>query len=358
MRTIDSPDRARDLDALRRGLRVDAVDFYGVSYGTVTGQALVELFPGTVRSMVLDSPQLSRLSTRDYLLTAAAGTEDTAHGFAAWCQAHQAAPPGQGSCRALARVIGRSTPITAQQVLLHLGRLRLPAEAGRLRDAGGTPVTPDDLTNAFSFLYPGKDSPAWLEGQARTLAGWRPRQRDEIAPGTAGEPSADSQTLLRCNDFFDRTITTGDQWSELWRSSRGVAPIVRTSTRHWKWVRSCLGTDLGRWRPGPFPTTVPLLVVSMRYDSATPHVWARQLATAASAPLITFNGFGHGAYDAAIEHAPAGTASPGRSRTSSCAGSSRATCGARARRPFPALERTCEAPPRRKNREWDGRWGC
>ncbi|MEU4447578.1 alpha/beta hydrolase [Actinosynnema sp. NPDC050801] len=108
--------------------------------------------------------------------------------------------------------------------------------------------------------------------------------------------------LLRCNDFFDRTITTEDQWRDLWRSSRDVAPIVRTSSWHWVWMRTCLGTDLGEWRPEPFPGQVPLVVTSMRYDGATPQVWARRLAADASAPLISYNGFGHGAYDATIEH--------------------------------------------------------
>ncbi len=302
LKEVDSLDRARDLDALRRGLGVDVVSFYGVSYGTVAGQALAELFPGTVRSMVLDSPQYPRLSTRDYLITAAAATEDVAHGFARWCQAHQFARPMKGSCRTLARVIRKGLGITAEQVLDHLARLRSLAEAGKLRDDQGKPVSPDELTGVFSTLHLYQDNPGYLEQQAGTLATWRAGQREVTTTRTLGEPTSDSQVLLRCNDFFDRTITTDEQWRDLWRSSREVAPTVRTSAWHWTWMRACLGTDLGEWRPRPFPAAVPLVVTSMRYDSATPQVWARRLAASASAPLVSYDGFGHGAYDATIEH--------------------------------------------------------
>ncbi|MEU4447577.1 alpha/beta fold hydrolase [Actinosynnema sp. NPDC050801] len=170
LKTINSLDRARDLDALRRGLGVDVVSFYGVSYGTVVGQALAELFPDTIRSMVLDSPQYPRLSTRDYLLTAAAGIEDMAHGFARWCQAPQFTRPGKGSCRTLARTVGKGVGITAKQVLDHLTGLRSLAEAGKLRDGQGRLVTPDDLTAVFQSLQYHKDSSYHLEEQAGVLA--------------------------------------------------------------------------------------------------------------------------------------------------------------------------------------------
>ncbi|WP_433263427.1 alpha/beta fold hydrolase [Actinosynnema sp. CS-041913] len=295
LRRINSLDRARDLDALRRALGVVRVSFYGVSYGTVVGQVLADRYPGNIRSMVLDSPQYPRLSTRDYLVSAAAGIEDIAHGFARWCEAHQ-----EGQCRSLARVVGAGGAITTEQVIDHLRKLSALAEQGKLKG-----VTPDEVTQTFNYLNPLKDIPGKLAALADTLAGWEAAGHRGPTVDDDREPS---QTLLRCNDFFDGTIKTYEQWSSLWQSSREVAPIVRTADNHWTWMRACLGTGLGKapgqWRPKPFPTAVPLLVTSMRYDGATPWNWARELANDASARLITYNGFGHGAYDATIEHQP------------------------------------------------------
>ena len=49
-------DAARDFEALRRALKIGPWDLYGVSYGGVYALTEVRLYPGGVRSMVLDSP--------------------------------------------------------------------------------------------------------------------------------------------------------------------------------------------------------------------------------------------------------------------------------------------------------------
>ena len=45
---------ARDMDRIRQALGVPAISFYGLSYGTVLGAVYARLFPGRVRTMVLD----------------------------------------------------------------------------------------------------------------------------------------------------------------------------------------------------------------------------------------------------------------------------------------------------------------
>ncbi|MBB5235627.1 alpha/beta hydrolase [Deinococcus budaensis] len=51
-----SAESAGDVDALRRALGAARINLYGVSYGTRLAQEVLRRFPGTVRSMVLDSP--------------------------------------------------------------------------------------------------------------------------------------------------------------------------------------------------------------------------------------------------------------------------------------------------------------
>ncbi|MFG1605359.1 alpha/beta hydrolase [Actinoplanes sp. NPDC049265] len=51
MTTVDN---VRDMDAIRRALGAEQINFYGFSYGTYLGQVYATLFPQRVRRMVLD----------------------------------------------------------------------------------------------------------------------------------------------------------------------------------------------------------------------------------------------------------------------------------------------------------------
>jgi pimeloyl-ACP methyl ester carboxylesterase len=52
---VSTADTARDIDALRAGLGEDKITYVGLSYGTVLGQAYLNMFPQHVRAMMLDS---------------------------------------------------------------------------------------------------------------------------------------------------------------------------------------------------------------------------------------------------------------------------------------------------------------
>ena len=47
---------ARDLEAIRIALGEPKLDYLGYSYGTVVGATYAQMFPTTVRRMVLDGP--------------------------------------------------------------------------------------------------------------------------------------------------------------------------------------------------------------------------------------------------------------------------------------------------------------
>lgn len=53
---LSTAQNAADVDAIRRALRVPAVNLYGVSYGSRLAQEVARQFPNTVRSMLLDGP--------------------------------------------------------------------------------------------------------------------------------------------------------------------------------------------------------------------------------------------------------------------------------------------------------------
>jgi pimeloyl-ACP methyl ester carboxylesterase len=55
LRAIDTPDTARDMDAIRAALGARRISYFGYSYGTYLGAVYARLFPQRVRRLVLDS---------------------------------------------------------------------------------------------------------------------------------------------------------------------------------------------------------------------------------------------------------------------------------------------------------------
>ena len=51
---VGTASAAKDMDAVRRALGDDQINYLGFSYGTQLGTAYVERFPNRVRTMVLD----------------------------------------------------------------------------------------------------------------------------------------------------------------------------------------------------------------------------------------------------------------------------------------------------------------
>ncbi|MEV0384966.1 alpha/beta fold hydrolase [Nonomuraea sp. NPDC050643] len=78
---------AHDMDAIRRALGESRLTYFGNSHGTALAQAYVELFPGKVGRMYLDSViDHTTISLRDWLKRRAKALEGNFHRFAGWCE--------------------------------------------------------------------------------------------------------------------------------------------------------------------------------------------------------------------------------------------------------------------------------
>lgn len=112
---MSSADNARDMEAIRKALGDAKLNFYGASYAGFYGQAYARLFPGQVRTMVLDGTW--NHSTADWAgeMEKMAGSNEEALGrFFDWC--------ATGKCRDVVpakwrKLVARAdrTPIPARQ---------------------------------------------------------------------------------------------------------------------------------------------------------------------------------------------------------------------------------------------------
>ncbi|MGP3914072.1 alpha/beta fold hydrolase [Nonomuraea sp. 10N515B] len=86
---MSSADQARDMEAIRKALGDQPLNYYGASYAGFYGQAYARLFPGRIRTMVLDGTwSHSAADWTDELEEMAKSNEQAMRRFFTWCAAN------------------------------------------------------------------------------------------------------------------------------------------------------------------------------------------------------------------------------------------------------------------------------
>jgi pimeloyl-ACP methyl ester carboxylesterase len=271
----DTKSVVHDMDAIRAALGEAKLTYYGVSYGSLMGQQYAETYPDRVRALVLDSNMDHSLRTTwEFLSTETASTQELFEQFASWC--------------------GRtaSCALHGQDVHALMATLYSRAESGDL----GTPddrLDPVALVNLVSQNFYG---PTW--GQLATtmvnLRDGKPAQPSAFGDITV--PSAFGSVF--CADW--KLPVSGYGELETYRRAlAAMAPDMRFSPLGWTSTAGCIDWP-GEVRNPQHRLSVhgapPLLMLNSRYDPATPYPWAQRAAQQSGATLLTYDGWGHGAY--------------------------------------------------------------
>ncbi|WP_329430695.1 alpha/beta hydrolase [Streptosporangium sp. NBC_01495] len=266
---------AHDLEALRRALGEQRLRYLGNSYGTVYGQAYLELFPATVGRMVLDGvADHTRTSLERWLLDNALTEERQLGRFRDWCAAGCA--------------LGERDAIGVFDELLVRAR-RAPLPAG-----GGMVGEREFLVAVREGLAP----PRWpalavalreaADGDATGLARLLPRPFD--GPGyTSG--------AMLCHDFMPRVPGYRD-FLAVESRLRAAAPRIGWIQGRYQLAR-CLGMGKGPSYP-PHPLRVegvpPVLISIGDTDDNTPNLAAEHMAAQLPGARVVRHGDGHAAY--------------------------------------------------------------
>ncbi|PSL43501.1 alpha/beta hydrolase family protein [Saccharothrix carnea] len=263
---VDTARSARDLDAVREALGERRISFYGISYGTLLGQQYAELFGPRVRSMVLDGVIDHSADLRRLVLDRAWAVEESFGVFARWCAENATcALHGQDVSAAWERALAEADGIG-------LGRHNLIQWAfGEIRDG------------------------AWESLASLIVDVGGPR-------GLSFEPNYDSlRYAVVCQDFALRFAGFAE-YRALREAELRVSPTMRGSFLGHQEATTCIGFTAPPANP-PHRLDVddapPLLLLTSRYDVATPYRWARDVhRQAKGSHLVTFDGPGHGVYHA------------------------------------------------------------
>ncbi len=277
---------ARDMDQIREAVGDARMNYLGFSYGTELGAQYAHLFPGKVRTMVLDGAVNPLTSDITAFADQLQGFEGAFDQFAAWCAKQSSCQPIGDAREAVYNLVStaRKAPIPSGQSSEH-------------RSATSSLV----LTGVLSALYSQSQwsalGTALIQARAGRSEGLL-TLADSYNERFDGHYTniADANTTISCNDA--KPGPTNEQ--------------VRATAKAWVkrypmfglWSAASL-FQCQQWQPHrtvpPLPransTPKTILVVGNLHDPATPYQGAKDLArTLGHARLLTWDGEGHTSY--------------------------------------------------------------
>ena len=279
--TVSTTTSARDMDRLRTALGVASIDYYGLSYGTVLGSVYRQLFPGHVRSMVLDGAVDANLSLSTDAAEEAPAIETALERQLGDCGGTAGCPLGTdpvGFYRDLQKRLSQAP-------------LPPPGHGDTL------PVTVGDLATAtLLYLSVPTLTPGYLPALQSAAHGDGGPLRS-VAQGLEtdldGSSLVGSLWTITCNDAAvhpDAPATVDLARSLAARYPLGGAEAVSNN------LIGCPGWTGAGQAPVPHLTPVHTptpLVIGNTYDPNTPYVSAQRLTSAIGGRLVTYRGDGH-----------------------------------------------------------------
>jgi pimeloyl-ACP methyl ester carboxylesterase len=283
-------DTAKDMDRLRSALGDAQLNYLGFSYGTELGAVYAHLFPGTVRTAVLDGAVDPTTLHRPIAATGdqVEGFEAAFDQFAADCKQRPECQP-LGDPRAAVEALARqadSHPIPS-------------STPGEKRVATGGTVLNATLYALYSqdaWRPLGQALIAAQHGDSADLFQLLDEFTDRSPTGHFGN-LLDAFTVISCNDEAVREDPTDAQikaaaadWAKRYPmfGLGGAAGLF--SCQPWAHTRQPIP-------PETAPTSKPILVVGNLHDPATPYPGAVDLTKAlGSAVLLSWDGEGHTSY--------------------------------------------------------------
>jgi pimeloyl-ACP methyl ester carboxylesterase len=288
---------ARDVEAIRIALGEPKLNYLGYSYGSILGEAYAQMYPGNLRSMVLDGPPDYSLAMRDYNYQQAKGFADALTAFLTWCTQTQCSLSRAGDPRDVVnQLIARTAtdPIPADYTLN--GQVRHGTLGGSMLQTGvmsllydqarGWPLLADALRSAAQDNWGGP-----LLAYADDYLGRSPDGHftDTIVeansvincvdrPAAKHQPT-DAQVLADVALFQQQLPPWGGGWAAPW--CVGMPKPAK-------------GDKLGDLTVKDAP---PVLVVGTTGDPATPYAGAEAtVKKIAGSTLLSYDATEHTAY--------------------------------------------------------------
>lgn len=285
---LGTPNVARDMDRVRAALGEDKLNYLGYSYGTSIGAWYAELFPGRIRTLVLDGAVDLSLGLRDLALQQAKGFELALGNYFAWCERRGSRCAWSGS----------DAPEAAFAAL----RARIEGDPLPAPDADRDLGPGEFIVGVLYPLYGGEDGWRALSEALELATEGDGSMLVEMVDGYLGRSTLDgsypnqeeTNTAVTCADYpaisadeMMREAPTFESEAPIF----GVPSLTETLTcAAWPVHGAARSTPTGKGAP-------PVLVIGTTGDPATPYGWAEAMAKQLeSGVLLTNVGEGHTAF--------------------------------------------------------------
>ncbi|GAA4239030.1 alpha/beta hydrolase [Actinomadura meridiana] len=259
---VDAVSTARDFEAVRKALGERQLNWYGILESTVLGRTYADLFPGRLRTMVLDTALDDTHGTLGRIFNEAAAAEQAFDRFAAWCT-------GSPDCA----LHGRDVGAEYDALVARADHDPIPVADGSHR-----PVTGEDIRVVtqnylnISFIQ----WPKLAEAIAKARAG--------DAVGFAVEPDRTFDRVQAqaqaCLDMA-RPARTFQQVTRVRKRLAAISPHLGGAVSSWTAYAGCIGSPI---RPKPVDAggrvhgAPPALVVQSTHQAMALHSEGRALA--------------------------------------------------------------------------------
>lgn len=259
---MDMTSTARDFEQLRIALGVKQLNWYGIDYSDLLARTYAQLYPGHLRTMLLDTAPDDSLPPVEHLADEMSTAEQAFDDFATWCQ-------DDASCT----LHGQNVAAVYDRLIAQANRSPIPVK-GTSQTMNGQQI------QAATQDYLVIKSVAWpMLGQAisQALAG----------DATAFLPTHDvdktlDHTQIRVAACLDQppAATTYSQLAQLERMATELSPHLGGQVRSWTDMTGCLGWPAPAHAPTQTPAAdaPPALILESVHQSLSDYPWAFDLA--------------------------------------------------------------------------------
>ncbi|MEU9385338.1 alpha/beta fold hydrolase [Streptomyces sp. NPDC048279] len=252
---VDLTSTARDIEAVRTGLGVQQLNWYGIHYSTLLGRTYAALFPGRLRTMTLDTALDDTTSPVTRIFRETDTAEDAFNRFTAWC-----------ATSADCALKGHDVAADYDALVARADRTPIPVADGTHRALTGEDIrgATQDYLNIASVTWPAL-AQAIVKAQSGDATDFTIDPDDTLDPVQVLVPA--------CLDN-SRPVSTFEQVNRLRKTLAKRAPHLGGAVRSWTALVGCLGWPVPA-EPvragGPVTGAPPALVIQSTHQALAPH---------------------------------------------------------------------------------------